>query len=70
MPIVIATLLTNNCSQVVQLPTEAHLPDDVKQVMIRIRGRDRIMTPIKNTWNSFFHNGPVVADDFLNERGI
>ena len=70
MPIAIATLLTNNCSQAVQLPTEARLPDDVKQVMIRIRGRDRIMTPIENTWDRFFHNGPVVADDFLNGRGI
>jgi antitoxin VapB len=38
--------------------------------VVRIRGRDRIITPIENTWDNFFLNGPSVTDDFLNERGV
>jgi antitoxin VapB len=42
----------------------------VKKVIVRIRGRERIITPIENTWDNFFLSGPAVTDDFLNERGI
>lgn len=70
MTIVIATVFTNNRSQAVRLPAKAHLPDEVKKVMVRIRGRERIITPIENTWDNFFLNGPTVSDDFLNERGV
>jgi antitoxin VapB len=37
---------------------------------VRIRGRERIITPIENTWDNFFLSGPAVTDDFLNERGV
>ena len=70
MTIVIATVFTNNRSQAVRLPAKAHLPDEVKKVIVRIRGRERIITPIENTWDNFFLNGPTVSDDFLNERGV
>jgi antitoxin VapB len=52
------------------MPAEARLPDDVKKVIVRIRGRERIITPIENTWDNFFMNGPSVTDEFLNERGV
>jgi antitoxin VapB len=70
MSIAITTVLTNKRGQVVRMPTEARLPDDVKLVMVQTRGSDRIITPIKNTWDSFFFNGPVITDDFLDERRI
>ncbi|CAM3728475.1 type II toxin-antitoxin system VapB family antitoxin [Polynucleobacter antarcticus] len=70
MTIVIATVFTNNRSQAVRLPAKAHLPDEVKKVIVRIRGRERIITPIENTWDNFFLNSPTVSDDFLNERGV
>jgi antitoxin VapB len=70
MPIAITTVFTNNRSQAVRLPAETRLPDEVKKVVVRIRGRDRIITPIENTWDSFFLDGPVVTDDFLDERGV
>ena len=66
----ITTVFTNNRSQAVRMPAEARLPDEVKKVIVRIRGRDRIITPIENTWDNFFLNGPAVSDDFMNERGI
>ena len=70
MTIAITTVFTNNRSQAVRLPAEARLPDEVKKVIVRIRGRERIITPIENTWDNFFLNGPTVSDDFLNERGV
>ena len=69
MSIAITTVFTNNRSQAVRLPAEARLPDEVKKVIIRIRGRERIITPLENTWDNFFLNGPSVSDDFMNERG-
>lgn len=70
MTIAITTVFTNNRSQAVRMPAEARLPDEVKKVIVRIRGRDRIITPIENTWDNFFLNGPLVSDDFMNERRI
>ena len=70
MTIAITTVFTNNRSQAVRMPAEARLPDEVKKVIVRIRGRDRIITPIENTWDNFFLNGPLVSDDFINERRI
>ena len=69
MTIAITTVFTNNRSQAVRLPAEARLPDEVKKVIVRIRGRERIITPIENTWDNFFLNGPAVSDDYMNERG-
>jgi antitoxin VapB len=69
MSIAITTVFTNNRSQAVRLPAEARLPDEVKKVIIRIRGRERIITPLENTWDNFFLNGPSLSDDFMNERG-
>lgn len=70
MTITITTVFTNNRSQAVRMPAEARLPDEVKKVIVRIRGRERIITPIENTWDNFFLNGPAVSDDFMNERGV
>ena len=64
----ITTVFTNNRSQAVRLPADVRLPDDVKKVEVRARGADRIISPVGQTWNEFFLNGPQVSDDFLNER--
>ncbi len=69
MTIAITTVFINNRSQAVRLPAEARLPDEVKKVIVRIRGRERIITPIENTWDNFFLNGPAVSEDFMSERG-
>lgn len=69
MSITTATVFINNRTQAIRLPAEVRLPEEVKKVVVRIRGRDRIITPLENTWDSFFLSGPVVSDDFMNERG-
>ncbi len=38
------------------------------KVEIRVKGHERIITPIGQTWDSFFLNGPRVSEDFLPER--
>jgi antitoxin VapB len=64
---VIAKVFTHNRIQAVYLPADAVLPVGVKQVMVRIRGKERIITPIENTWDHFFFNGPEVTADFFKE---
>ena len=47
---------------------ELRLPDGVKKVDIRAKGNERIISPVGQTWDSFFLNGPKVTDDFMEER--
>jgi antitoxin VapB len=44
------------------------LPEGVRKVAIRIKGNERIIAPVGETWDNFFLNGPAVSDDFLPER--
>lgn len=62
------TVFKNNNTQAVRLPVEARFPDDVKKVVVRVVGKDRILTPVANSWDSFFLQGSTVTDDFMNER--
>lgn len=62
------TVFTNNRSQAIRLPAELRLPDSVKRVDVRARGCERIIAPVGQTWDSFFIDGPMPADDFLPER--
>lgn len=62
------SVFTNNRSQAIRLPAELRLPDGVKRVSIRARGVERVIAPLSQTWDSFFLDGPLAADDFMNER--
>jgi antitoxin VapB len=64
----ITTVFTNNRSQAVRLPSELRLPDNVKRVKVRAVGNERIITPVDNTWDSFFLEGPKVSKDFMVKR--
>lgn len=70
MAIITTTVFTNNRSQAIRIPVEARLPDDVKKVAVRVRGRERIITPVENTWDNFFLNGPKASEDFMKKRGV
>lgn len=62
------TVFKNNNTQAVRLPVEARFPEDVKKVVVRVVGKDRILTPVSNSWDSFFLQGTAVTDDFMTER--
>jgi antitoxin VapB len=63
----ISTVFTNNRSQAVRLPVGARLPESVKKVCIRVKGNERIIAPVGQTWDSFFLGPQKVTDDFMEE---
>ncbi len=63
-----STVFTNNRTQAVRLPAELRLPDGVKRVSVRARGKERIIAPLESAWDSFFLGGQKVSDDFLETR--
>ncbi len=67
MPIVIATVITKNGSQVIPLNGNACYSESVKKISVRVRGNERIITPIGHTWDHFFLNGPAVSEDFMED---
>jgi len=64
----ITSVFTNNRSQAVRMPADLRLPEGVKRVQVRALGSDRIISPVNQTWDSFFINGPEVSEDFIVER--
>lgn len=62
------TLFKHHNTQSVRLPVDARFPDHVKKVSVRIVGQDRILTPVANTWDSFFLQVTPVIGDFITER--
>jgi len=64
----IGTVFVNNRTQAVRLPLDVRFPEGVHKVEIRVKGQERIIAPIGQTWDSFFLDGPRLGDDFLSER--
>lgn len=62
------SVFRNNRTQAVRLPAACRFPDDVKQVGVRVVGKDRILSPIDSAWDSFFLAEEGVSEDFLEER--
>ncbi|PAV07810.1 AbrB/MazE/SpoVT family DNA-binding domain-containing protein [Arsenophonus sp. ENCA] len=58
----------SNRTQNVRLPADTRFPDDVKDVIVRVKGKERIISPVQNAWNSFFLSEQSVTDDFLSNR--
>ena len=40
---------------------------EVKQVNVRVVGKDRVLSPVDSAWDSFFCSKERVSDDFLEE---
>jgi antitoxin VapB len=64
----VTKLFLSNRSQAVRIPAHLRLPDSVKEVEVRARGQERIISPLGRRWDSFFHDGISVPDDFLQDR--
>lgn len=62
------TVFINNRTQAVRLPADSRFPEDVKRVMVRVVGKDRILSPADQSWDSFFLSEESVTDDFMTER--
>ena len=62
------SVFINNRSQAVRLPAEMRFPEDVKKVFVRAMGKERVLSPIENIWDSFFMSEDSVSKDFMTER--
>jgi antitoxin VapB len=62
------SIFVNNRTQAVRLPVETRFPEEVKKVFVRVSGKDRILSPFENSWDSFFFSEEKVTDDFMTER--
>ena len=62
------SVFKNNRTQAVRLPAEMRFPENVKKVRVRAIGKERIISPAENTWDSFFLSENSVSDDFMAER--
>ncbi len=62
------SIFENNKTQAVRLPAETRFPEGVKRVTVRVIGKDRILSPVENTWDSFFMSDDRTSEDFLPER--
>ena len=63
-----STVFTIKRSQAVHLPADLRFPDHVTKVHVRMVGADRVISPINQSWDSFFHPEQAnaqVTDDFL-----
>ncbi|XOF32447.1 MAG: type II toxin-antitoxin system VapB family antitoxin [Candidatus Electrothrix sp. YB6] len=64
----IGSVFINNRTQAVRLPLETRFPNSVKKVIVRIVGKDRVLSPVGEAWDSFFKSEEQVTDDFMTER--
>jgi len=62
------SVFVNNRTQAVRLPADTRFPDDVKHVTVRVVGKDRVLSPVDSTWDSFFLSDERVSDDFMEKR--
>jgi len=62
------SVFINNRTQSVRLPSETRFPETVKKVTVRVVGQDRVLSPVENTWDSFFLSEDRVTEDFMTER--
>lgn len=62
------SVFENNRTQAVRLPAETRFPEGVKKVSVRVVGRDRVLSPLGSTWDSFFESSEAVSEDFMAER--
>ncbi|MDH2996976.1 antitoxin [Pasteurellaceae bacterium LFhippo2] len=65
-----ASVFMTNRTQAVRLPASMRFDDNVKKVSVRIVGKERILSPVENSWDSFFLSSNKVTDDFMSEREI
>lgn len=62
------SVFETNRTQAVRLPADSRFPEGVKRVHVRVVGKERVLCPVENTWDSFFLGEQGVTDDFMPER--
>ena len=52
---------------ILRLPKAVAMPGDVKRVEVIAIGRTRVITPVGESWDSWF-DGDSVTSDFMDDR--
>ena len=65
---VTGSVFVNNRTQGVRLSVGTRFPEGLKKIIVRVFGKDRVLSPVENTWDSFFTSEEKVIDDFMAER--
>jgi antitoxin VapB len=61
-------LFKSNQTQAVRLPKDVAFPDGVREVEIIKVGNSRVISPVGQSWDSFFNDPEKISEDFLVER--
>lgn len=64
----IVEIIENNEMQGILLPDEMRFPNGVKRVTVRKLGKDRVLQPVKITWDNFFLDQKTATSDIIVER--
>jgi antitoxin VapB len=56
------SVFQSNRSQAIRLPKAVALPEDVKRVDVVAIGRTRIISPVGESWDTWFDGEGVTAD--------
>lgn len=63
------TVFETNRTQAVRLPAATRFSKEIKKVIVRVVGKSRILEPLHQDWDSFFHSEDEgVTEDFMTER--
>ena len=62
------SIFMNNRTQAVRLSADVRFPENVKHVYVRVVGKDRILSPVDSSWDSFFLAGERPSADFMEDR--
>jgi antitoxin VapB len=62
------TVFRNNRTQAVRLPKAVALPDDVREVTIRVVGSARVIEPVGSGWDTWFEHGLRAEPAFPDHR--
>jgi antitoxin VapB len=68
MPSTKTKIFKSNQTQAVRLPKDVAFPEGVTEVEITKVGNSRIISPVGQSWDSFFADPHKISDDFLIER--
>lgn len=64
MAVTRTSVFKNNRTQAVRLPKSVAFPDDVTEVEIVVVGSSRIISPVGQSWDSYFSRETRPSDDF------
>ena len=61
----VSEVRVENGAQIVVLLDDVSFPGGIEKVYVRNKGAERILSPLNNTWDSFFLLDECVTDDFM-----